>query len=225
MPALLCLSLLLMSRLNAKASADSLSSLDTSSSLCMIHSYSPRSSDACTVALKAWGEQEEVFIFQLSLCIAVAVSTKNLEQGDDVLPLNRVPGNFPMLSCQPPGNRWTLLLFWARGIFYTRKPKSLSAAVTLHWFRTPFYMQNSPWTHLPILSVHCCPCFFSHLCGIYGSSSGWCSTELTKQRPLLCTPAGCPIHFQTQSIKSCTHQLQVCCLHLYHTNPVSLWNN
>lgn len=72
----------------------------------MIHSYYSRSSDAHTVALKAWGERgEEVLIEQLSLCIAVAVSTKNLEQGDDVLPLNRVPGNFPMLSCQPPSNR------------------------------------------------------------------------------------------------------------------------
>lgn len=60
---------------------------------------------------------------------------------------------------------------------------------------------------------------------IYGSSSSWCSTELPKQRPLLCPSAGCPIHFQTQSIKSCTHQLQVSCLHLRHTNPVSLQNN
>lgn len=200
--------------------------VNTSSSLCKIQSYSSRSSDAHTGALKAWGERgEEAFLVQLSLRMAVSVSTKKLEQGDDVLPLNRVPGNFPMLSCQPPSTRWTLLLFWERGIFYTRKPKSLSAAVTLHWFKTAFYMRNNPWTHLSILSVRCCPCFSSHLCGTYGSSSGWCSTELPKQRPLLCTPEGCPIHFQTQSIKSCTHQLQVSWLHLRHTNPVSLRNN
>jgi hypothetical protein len=101
------------------------------------------------MALKDWRKRKKPLTPSSvsTLLLLASVSTKNVEEGDKVLPLKKksfrkffyiqLP-SFLVTGGLYPGSFWEILKF------YTWKPKSLSTAVTLHWFKLPILHERRP---------------------------------------------------------------------------------